>query len=153
MQPEPIQVVLNRVTANVLARAEYAKSEHDAQVAVVDWCAQMSSVIPELALLFAIPNGAKLPYIRNASGQRFSPQAQHLKAEGLRPGIPDLFLPVASQGYHGLFIELKFGRNKPSDVQVGMLDALAGQGYCAAVCWGAADAITTITEYLEVPNA
>lgn len=127
-------------------------AEHEEQVAVIDWAQLLSGQIPELALLFAIPNGAKLPYFqaqgKNGKTYRWSPEAEKLKREGLRRGVPDLFLPVARNGFHGLFIELKYGRNKPSDDQVAYLDAVAAQGYLAAVCWGAEDAIETLTEYL-----
>jgi hypothetical protein len=127
-------------------------AEHDEQAAVINWAQFLIGQYPELGLLFAIPNGAKLPYFesRSRSGKkyRWSPEAEKLKAEGLKPGVPDLFLPVARKGYNGLFIELKYGRNKPSEQQVAYLDALSAQGYLAVVCWGAEDAIETITEYL-----
>jgi hypothetical protein len=127
-------------------------AEHDEQAAVINWAQFLTGQYPELGLLFAIPNGAKLPYFeaRSRSGKkyRWSPEAEKLKAEGLKPGVPDLFLPVARKGYNGLFIELKYGRNKPSEQQVAYLDALSAQGYLAVVCWGAEEAIETITEYL-----
>ena len=43
-------------------------SEHSEQRVVIEW-ARLSG----LHWLFAIPNGAKLPYIRDAKGRRFSP--------------------------------------------------------------------------------
>jgi hypothetical protein len=105
---------------------------------------------PELRLLHAIPNGAKLPWLRDKRGQRFSPQAFKLKAEGLRSGVPDLCLPAPRKGYHGLYIELKHGDNKPTDDQVWWLDRLSEQGYLALVCWEADEAIEAIGEYLGI---
>ncbi len=75
-----------------------------------------------------------------------------MKAEGLNSGVPDLCLPVARKGYNGLYIELKYGRNQPSERQVFWLDRLAAEGYLAVVCWGANEAIDTITEYLSNEN-
>ena len=114
-------------------------SEHDAQAALIQWARYSEVRYPELRLLFAVPNGG--PRSRRAGAM--------LKAEGLRAGVPDLCLPVARRGYHGLFVELKVGRNKPSDRQREMLDALHEQGYSAVVCYGWEEARDTITEYLE----
>jgi hypothetical protein len=64
--------------------------------------------------------------------------------------VPDLCLPVPRLGFHGMFIELKTGKNKPSPEQAEFLDTLAEQGYYAAVCWGAEEAIREIKEYLGI---
>jgi hypothetical protein len=125
-------------------------NEHSEQALIIDWARRMEAIYPELGLLFAIPNGAKLPYSKDRRGNRYSPQAQKLKAEGLRAGVPDLCLPIARLGFHGMFIELKIGKNKPSPEQVKFLDRLADNGYYAAVCWGAEEAIHAIKEYLEI---
>jgi hypothetical protein len=128
-------------------------AEHEEQAAVIQWAALMEGQMPELGLLYAIPNGAKLPYLhkkgRNGKTYRWSPEAEKLKEEGMRAGVPDLCLPVARKGFHGLYLELKYGDNKPSEKQAAYLDALAEQGYLAAVCWGAEECIETITEYLS----
>ena len=108
-------------------------SEHDEQVAVVDWCAW--SRIP----CFAIPNG----------GLRGKAEAARLKAEGVKAGVPDLCIPIARGGYHGLFIEMKFGRNKPTDEQMKWLSTLERNGYMATVCWGAEEAIAVIEQYAK----
>jgi hypothetical protein len=49
--------------------------------------------------------------------------------------VPDLSLPVPLQGFHGMLIELKVRKNKPSKEQVQLVDAVAEQVYYAAVCW------------------
>lgn len=114
-------------------------SEHDEQCAVIAWARLNETQYPELALLFAVPNGL-----------RTSPrQAVKAKQEGLKRGVPDLCLPVARGGWHGLFIELKHGRNRPSDAQVEWLDALTKQGYLAVACWEFEEATETIAEYLK----
>ncbi len=61
------------------------------------WAALQTTTLPELALLFAVPNG----------GHRHPATGAKLKAEGVKPGVPDLWLPVPRNLFHGLVIELK----------------------------------------------
>ena len=82
-------------------------SEHAEQAAVIQWARMQAGACPPLDWLHAIPNGAKLPWRKNRKGQRYSPEANKLKAEGLTPGICDLFLPYAAQGFHGFYLEMK----------------------------------------------
>ena len=113
--------------------------EHTEQVALFRWAGYQQRRLPELALMFAIPNG----------GKRSKATAARLKAEGVRAGIPDICLPVARGEYHGLFIEMKAGRNKPTPPQVQWHMRLSQQGYRVAVCWGWAAAREVIEEYLR----
>lgn len=50
-----------------------------------------------------------------------------LKAAGLKSGVPDICLPVPSNGFHGLYIELKFGANKATEKQEDFMDGLRQQ--------------------------
>ena len=125
------------------------ETEHDDQVRIFAWAEIAKGAYPELDMLFAIPNGAKLPWKKDNQGRRFSSEAVRLKKEGLRPGVPDMFLAVPRGPYHGLFIELKHGKNKPSGVQVSFLAALSSQGYYAVPVWEWQDAIQLITNYLD----
>lgn len=122
-------------------------SEHGEQVAVIHWARAKG-----LDYLFAIPNGAKLPYTRRADGSRHSRQAMILLAEGLLPGVSDLFLPVAASGFHGLFIEMKAGKNKTTPEQEAFISHVRSQGYQAVVCYGAGEAINAIRGYLGWTN-
>ena len=51
--------------------------------------------------------------------------------EGAKKGWPDLTLPVARGGHHGLYLELKRKGNKPQLEQMKVITALYNQGYCA----------------------
>jgi len=122
--------------------------EHDEQRSLMTWAAVMAREIPELNLLFAIPNG----------GHRNMLVAKKMKAEGVKPGVPDLFLPVARQGFHGLFIEMKTVDNKPktskgkggiSELQSRWLMTLKHHGYRAVVCYGRDEATKTLLDYLS----
>lgn len=95
---------------------------------------------PEAQLLFHVPNGGK----RNAA------EAAHLKKQGVKAGVPDLFLPVARGGFHGLFIEMKVGKNKPTGNQKKWMEELAKQGYAVRVCYGSKQGYESILEYLKM---
>ena len=121
----------------------YTPTEAQEQTAVFNWAAVMVRRWPELRLLHHIPNG----------GSRNAREAHNLRMQGVKAGIPDIFLPVARGGWHGLYIEMKRRKGgRLSDEQAAMLEALREQGYCAWVCKGANDAIELITEYLNNDN-
>lgn len=98
---------------------------------------------PELSLLYHVPN----------EGKRSKITGSILKMQGLKAGVPDLCLPVARGVYHGLYIELKYGKNKLTDHQKQWLASLSCQGYFTAACWGGDQAFQTILNYLELKNS
>lgn len=114
--------------------------EEGEQIALFEWLHWMSGTYPELDLLFHIPNG----------GKRNKLEAYRLKREGVRAGVPDLFLPVARGGYHGLFIELKAGKGVPTNLQKEWLRRLEVQGYRALIAVGWEEAAKVIMEYLKL---
>lgn len=116
-------------------------TEHSEQAALLQWASTRTGAIPELARLFAIPNG----------GYRAKSTAARLKAEGVKPGVPDLFLPVPRWSYHGLWIEMKHGKNHTSKEQDDWLAWLHEQGYDVTVCHHWEDAAKMIEAYLGIP--
>ena len=92
--------------------------------------------------IFAIPNGGKRAY----------KEAYFLKKSGVSSGVPDLFVAYPNRKYHGLFIEMKYGKNKPTENQKKWIDYLNSVGYLACVCYGANEAIKLINEYVEECN-
>lgn len=81
----------------------------------------MEPKYPCLKWLYHTPNG----------GRRNAQEAQKFKAMGVRPGILDLGLDVARQGFHGWRCELKKPGTKPkaSAEQVEYMDFLRENGY------------------------
>ena len=114
-------------------------SEDQEQIALFSWASYARMRLPGLELMFAIPNG----------GLRDKAVAAKMKATGTRAGVPDIFLPVPRGSYHGLWIELKVGYNKPSDIQKWWLGNLEARGYAVAVCYGWGEAQEAITKYLK----
>lgn len=80
---------------------------------------------PVLRHVYAIPNG----------GYRSRIEAAIMKGEGVKPGMPDLHLPVAAGPFHSLYVELKVGTNKPSPEQEERLAELQALGHAVAVVW------------------
>ena len=74
--------------------------------------------------------------------------AAKMKAEGVLSGVPDLHLPLARKGYHGLYIEMKVGKNKTTDNQNAVMQALEKQGYKCSVCYTFEEFMKTINEYI-----
>mgnify|MGYP006935526872 CR=1 FL=1 len=117
-------------------------NEHGEQSAVIEWSATRQAALPELELLYAVPNG----------GLRHKAVAGRLKAEGVKSGVPDLCLPVARGGYHSLYIEMKTLAGSASEKQRQWIARLQREGHRAEVCYGAAEAIALIETYLGVPE-
>lgn len=109
------------------------------QESLFRWIAYVRHSMPELDLLFHIPNG----------GKRAIKTAKDMKRQGVKAGIPDLFLPVAKSGYHGLWIEMKKMGGKVSKNQKEWLELLSKQGYMCEVCYGWEEAQRVLTDYLK----
>lgn len=121
------------------------KREHVEQVQVV---AHLRTFHPDV-LVAAVPNG----------GKRSKTEAARLKAEGVLPGYPDLLIDEPRVGYHGLRIEMKRERgpkggtaHTPTTADQRRVHALLrARGYGVSVCYGAAEAIAVIEDYLALP--
>jgi len=98
-------------------------SEHLEQKAFFDWAAL--SKIPGIELMYAVPNG----------GHRHQAVAKKLKAEGVKPGVPDVSWPIPKGGFVGLAIEFKFDDNNCGKEQRERITRLQQEGWCVAVCW------------------
>lgn len=115
-------------------------TESQEQQLLFEWAALSAGRWPELALMYHIPNG----------GSRSKSEAGRFRAEGVKAGVPDICLPAARGGYHGLYIELKrIKGSRVSTAQQGWIAALRDQGYYACVCKGWDDAAHVIKKYLE----
>ena len=68
-------------------KVNYSRTEADEQKAVIQWCILMEGRWPELEYIYHVPNG----------GSRNAREAANLKAQGVKPGVPDLELPVAGR--------------------------------------------------------
>lgn len=119
-----------------------APLEHTEQVFLIQQCRRFEARVPELGLLYAIPNG----------GDRDIRVAARLKAEGVRAGVPDLHLPVARGDYHSLYVEMKREGNTPTDAQKDMHVVLRAAGNRVEVCYSWPEAWNVLMDYLGRPE-
>lgn len=119
------------------------QEEHEAQTALFAWAQLASLRLPELRLLYAVPNG----------GHRHPAVAGKLKAEGVKPGVLDIHLPVPRGPYHGLWIEMKSSRGQLSKHQKAWAEALADEGHAVHVCRSYEEARDALEAYLALPPA
>lgn len=99
---------LNRAGIPVWRPAQPAKGREDEhQTALTQWARMMRTQYPALQLYHHIPNG----------GLRDKRTAARLIGQGVHSGVPDVFIPAARGGYHGIYVELKTGANNPTPNQ------------------------------------
>lgn len=115
------------------------KSEAQEQAEIFQWSNIVIRKYPCLKYLHSSLNGVKLTI----------GQAKKAKNQGMKRGVPDLFLPVKTKNFNGLFIELKAMKGKTSPEQKDFIQFLNSQGYFATVCYGSKNAINTIELYLK----
>lgn len=113
--------------------------------------------VPKDAIMH-IPSGA----VFAGNEARRQRQAAKLKAQGWRPGFPDImvfhprrvFLEVNSENYAqlyaGLAIELKVWPNKPTPDQKRIHALLKEAGWKVEVCYGIDDVTSTTNEYFGI---
>ena len=107
------------------------QDEHKLQVAIckyLDLCGYE---------FFAIPNG----------GLRNIKVAAKLKQEGVKAGVADIFVALSNGKYHGLFIELKVGKNRQQPNQKIFEQKVVENGYQYKVVRSIDEMIAVIREY------
>ena len=121
-----------------------AGSETAHQTALMAQAALHRKQYPQLKWLHAIPNA----------------NSHRMVGEGVRGGIPDVFLPLPIQTewakmYAGLYIEMKVESRRKhkngglSDEQVECIAYLREVGYYVAVCYSWQEAWKVIEDYLN----
>lgn len=123
-------------------------SEHSNQVAFFAWLAFKQNDFPQGRMAFAVPNGGT----RGDDEKSRQIRGGKLKAEGVKSGVPDIYLPVPSfmdrsvnghvivgenaLRFAGLFIEMKIGNGRLSEEQKAWHGNLRAHQYAVATCWG-----------------
>lgn len=128
----------NRVNRGMVARARcggLVRSEHDEQVAVVNW---LREAYPDC--LFTASCGG----MRTSIGV-----AKKMKKSGYTSGCPDLIIAEPRGKFHGLWVEMKRTQGGTvSASQKEWISKLLARGYQAVICRGYAAAVEAIKFYL-----
>lgn len=125
-------------------------TEHSSQAALFCWAALNRTACPPLADMFAIPNGGS----RGDTRESARIVGGQLKAEGVKPGVSDIFLPEPVGTHHGLFVEMKRkDGGEESKEQRDFGTRMQAKGYAYAVCHGWEQAALTIMSYLQHAGA
>ena len=110
--------------------------------------------VPALEWFHAIPNGGS----RGDDDKSRKIRGAQLKAEGVRQGVADTFLPWPNGGWHGLYIEMKKPTERPksetakggvSDEQRSFGEYAKRVGYGWAVCYDWEQAASYLRSYIE----
>lgn len=115
----------------------FVASEEQEQAALIDWLKLKN--LP----YYHTPNGGARNKIEGAKFKRL----------GVKAGVPDICIPIACNGFHGLYIEMK--RRSGSMVsthQQTWLTLLSNNGYCALVAYGFEHAKRIVEAYISNPE-
>ncbi|MFA5630328.1 MAG: VRR-NUC domain-containing protein [Porticoccaceae bacterium] len=124
------------------ARKPAGRREEVEQARVVQW-SHLPSVraqMPQLRWLHHSPNG----------GKRDAFTGGQMKAMGVKPGFPDLILPVKSGPFPGLVIEMKDDKGRESPVQMEWRDHFIEQGWRYHLARSAEEVRQVLCRYLWV---
>ena len=114
--------------------------EADEQKLLFGWMEYEEVKYPELKLAFHIVNEGRRSYRAGAE----------LKKQGMRPGVPDICLPVPRGIYGALYIEMKRPKGgRTTEEQRWWIENLNAAGNYAVVCHGFDEARDVIIEYLS----
>jgi len=116
-------------------------TEHDEQKRLIHIIRnELAPKHPILNWLYSVPNGLKLhPAITT-----------QMINEGAKAGIPDLFLPVRSPKYSGLYIEMKSAKGKLSEQQKKFKIFAESQGFKVVVPRSCDEALHEILNYCGI---
>ena len=125
-------------------------SEHEIQASAIAELKLRERIMPELKLLYAIPNGKGSRVVTRMTRRgpvKYCPQGLKAKREGQKAGIPDLHWPVARGPYIGLYIEVKTPNGVLSADQKNVIPALQKEGHQVMVARSADEIVTFVMGY------
>jgi hypothetical protein len=114
-------------------------SEHQIQSAFFKW------------LALAYPNANCVTWATPNAARRSHQMAAIMKAEGLKSGVPDVFMAMPRGEYHGLFLEFKSHAGVISENQLIFCVNLRSMGYQVEIVRSLEEAMLKVIAYMELP--
>lgn len=122
------------------------RGEEREQARFIKWTHKPSvrAIAPALRWMFHCPNGGKRDAI--TGGQ--------MRALGVKPGVPDLLMPIAHGPYAGLAIEMKSSTGTATTEQRDWMAELVENNWSVSLCRSADEARAVVMTYfqLELPE-
>lgn len=129
------------VNVNDEPKAKMVPTEAWEQEQFFKWVRANQLTHPVLQLVNGSMNG--VPVTKKVAGE--------MKRQGLRRGVPDIDIPAARHGYHGLRIEMKRRvGGVVSEAQKDYHKRLSDEGYLVVVCLGWNEAVSVAKKYLGI---
>lgn len=118
------------------------RGEEREQAHFIKWTHRpdVRALAPALRWMFHCPNGGKRDAI--TGGQ--------MRALGVKPGVPDLLMPVLSGPDAGLALEFKSATGTTTSAQDEWIDHLKANGWLVLVVRSAEQARAAVMHYLDV---
>ena len=127
-----------------------SKEEHTEQAKLMLFVTNyLMHEYPILRWLHAIPNGLSFAGLDSGTRGKITTQ---MTSEGCKSGVCDLFLPVRSGEYSGLYIEMKSETGKIEPKQKEFIAFVREQGFKAVVPRSADKALREIVLYCGLPE-
>lgn len=120
--------------------------EHDMQAAFFRWLDYAASR-DDRARALGTPSLFTEPFHVPNGGQRTALAGARMKELGVKPGVPDVLCPFASNGYIGLAIEFKAPGGRLSEAQKYRLSRLASHRWDIRICRDWAEAAQIFLMY------
>lgn len=121
------------------AKQAWQGSEDALQIKCAEFAKKALYLAGEPQLFYHCPNG----------GRRSRREAARFKAMGVLSGVSDCFLPLKSEEYCGLYIELKKAGETTSPEQKDFMNSVVKEGYLAIVVNDLETFKNVFTYYLE----
>lgn len=129
------------------ARKKPRKLEEELQILCTEWFDRQHPALSPI--LFAIPNSLSVMGKDKAAIGAWFHKMRRLKRMGLRDGVLDQFLAEPRGGFHGLWLELKVGKNVMSLAQKVFKFMVEARGYRVEEIRTLEDYQSAVTSYLS----
>lgn len=94
-------------------------------------------------------NERKTKVFTTKKGQNISLEGIQLTKKGVKKGASDCLIFEPRKGFCGFFIELKVGKNTPTEHQLSFLEAAKRRGFKTLITWSLEEFIWEVENYLS----